>query len=433
VSPVDAHASRRIAVIIIACVLSALALTLVTSWLSDDIDDEVLAGAEPVEPDDPERPPPDAPETQLNARLDPIEAAPLEADPIEGSSNIERLPGAPASPVPPGSLSITPKVTVPPTTPTTAVAAPPTSQLTTTAVPAPTAVPTTTSTTTTSSSTTTTTTTTVPPHTPAAWNLTTYFGLGAWVDVYDWSNAYTDGDPDIGLDEIEFLADHGVRTIYLQHGRWDHDGDLVDPERQRRLIDRAHLEGMEVVAWYLPALVDPEEDLRRILAATQLPFDGLAIDIETDVLEDVELRTRRQIELNAALRSRLGSAVMGGIVYAPVALELRASSAWPGYPWTDIINSYDVLLPMAYSTYRDAGSSLRDPAIYARANVDRLRELGSGQRPIHVVGGLAEGLNTDQAGRFVDASRSSGVAGWSVYDAASSSHEVTDAITRASG
>src|SRR5207244_13340436 len=59
------------------------------------------------------------------------------------------------------------------------------------------------------------------------------------------------------------------------------------------IITRAHLRGLRVVGWYLPAYTDPGADLRKLVAAARLGVDGLAVDIEARNVSDVGERNRR--------------------------------------------------------------------------------------------------------------------------------------------
>lgn len=41
-------------------------------------------------------------------------------------------------------------------------------------------------------------------------------GLGAWVDVYDWTVELGGKEPTVDVEDIEAMADSGVQTVYLQ-------------------------------------------------------------------------------------------------------------------------------------------------------------------------------------------------------------------------
>src|SRR5690606_15877221 len=115
-----------------------------------------------------------------------------------------------------------------------------------------------------------TTTTTAPPSTtttapPPKFTLEPYRGLGAWMDVYDWSATFAKGGPALEPDAVDVLAAQGVQTLYIQASKWDAPTDVLEPERLLAFIERADHHGIAVVGWYLPTLEDPARDLQRLL------------------------------------------------------------------------------------------------------------------------------------------------------------------------
>src|SRR5206468_2176981 len=128
-----------------------------------------------------------------------------------------------------------------------------------------------------------------------------------------------------------------------------------------RLVDAAHAAGLRVVAWYLPTLLYPARDLRRVLAALHFTtpaggrFDSFALDIEASDVRTVSLRNARLAVLAAALRAAAGPAYpLGAIVPSAVGMELHPKY-WPDFPYAQLRQSFDVFLPMAYFTYRVKG------------------------------------------------------------------------------
>src|SRR3546814_3501889 len=128
-----------------------------------------------------------------------------------------------------------------------------------------------------------------------AWTVTPYQGLGAWIDVYDWTDEFTGGDPPVGLDDIDAMAEAGIQTVFVQVAHNRSADDVSEPERLDSTIDKAHDRGMQVVAWYLQTLVDTATDLRRLVAASELDVDGLGVDNESVEIADPEERTRRRV------------------------------------------------------------------------------------------------------------------------------------------
>lgn len=275
----------------------------------------------------------------------------------------------------------------------------------TTAAPATTAAPTTT------------TTTTAPPPAPAQrFTLEPYRGLGAWVDVYDWTLAHAHGSA-LPVETVDQLAAQGVQTIFIQASKWDAPGLVIEPDLLLAWIDRAHSHGIDVVGWFLPTLEDPSHDLQRLLAIAALPVDGLAVDIEARNVTDPAERSARAVQLSTALRAALPGEVLGAIPMEPVLMEDVNPSFWPGFPWAELAPSYDVWLPMAYWTNRKVSSPWRDAYLYTAANVDRIRaHIGQPAAPVHVLGGIGDQTTVVDLQRFRQAAAERGAIGGSIYD-----------------
>jgi hypothetical protein len=285
------------------------------------------------------------------------------------------------------------------------------------AVPTPVAPPTEPPTTTTTLPPTTTTTTSPPPPARAgAWTIGPYQGTGVWLDVYDWTNEITGGSPRVSVDDIDRMADLGIQTIYIQTAHRRSAANVIEPERLLPMIDRAHARGMAVVAWYLPQLVDVPTDLRRLVAAAQLPVDGLGVDIEATDVTDPALRTERLLGLSWALRDAVGTKAISAITLDAVHLQVINPGFWPGFPWVQLGQVYDVIVPMSYWSVRKA-PEWRQGERYTAENIDRIRV--STQRadmPIHVAGGIADGITLDDVAGMVRTIQHRGVLGGSLYD-----------------
>ena len=85
-----------------------------------------------------------------------------------------------------------------------------------------------------------------------AGSIDAFRGFGAWVDVFDWTNEFTNGKPAVGPAAVDRMADLGVQTLYIQAARQESPNDIIEPGLLHPIIDRAHQRGMGVVAWYLP-------------------------------------------------------------------------------------------------------------------------------------------------------------------------------------
>jgi hypothetical protein len=273
-------------------------------------------------------------------------------------------------------------------------------------------------------------TTTTPPAAPApapAARVGPFRGLGAWVDVFDFSPNYMNAGettPVVTPADVDRLAAEGVRTLYLQVARDDErtPGIIESPDVVRAFLGRAHAVGMQVVAWYLPKKYDDADVERfRAIAAIRVEdrgFDGIGVDIEwrADVPDTTE-RNRRLVDLSAKLRAALPDLPLAAIVFPPVATDIINQALWPSFPWRELAPSYDAWMPMAYWTNRSAGSEWRDAHRYVSANVAMVREhLGDPAAPVHPIGGIGDAATLGDYEGFVRAATEQGVVGLSVYD-----------------
>jgi hypothetical protein len=247
--------------------------------------------------------------------------------------------------------------------------------------------------------------------------LVPYVGLGAWVDVFDWSSSYTGGKPTVGPADVDRMANLGVQTLYIQAARADSPNDVVDPELLSPMIQRAHARGIRVVVWYLPTLTDTGADLRRLVAIAGLGAEGEAVDIESREVQDPSERSRRLVDLSNGLRAALPGRTLGAIVFPPTGMEVINPSYWPGFPWAGIAHDYDVWLPMAYWTSRTAESGWHDGYRYTLDNVERLRnDLHNPAAPVHAIGGIADKVTAAEVDGMVRAVAATGSIGGSLYD-----------------
>ncbi|MET0727028.1 MAG: hypothetical protein ABWZ76_01885 [Acidimicrobiales bacterium] len=252
-----------------------------------------------------------------------------------------------------------------------------------------------------------------PP--PGSWTIVPYEGLGAWVDVYDWTDEFTAGAPPVGLADIEAMADQGIQTLFLQTGHSRSASDVLETERLTAIVDEAHKHDMHVVAWYLPTLVDLDEDLRRLTRAAELPVDGLSVDIEAIDVTDPAERTLRLLQLTEQLRTAVGAdKVLGAITLTAVHLEVLNPDYWPGYPWAELGAAYDAVLPMAYWSIRTG--ELRSGDRYIGENIDRIRVLVGAEVPVHGIGGIADAVTVEDLDGMVAALMERGAIGGSLYD-----------------
>lgn len=243
-------------------------------------------------------------------------------------------------------------------------------------------------------------------------------GFGTWLDAYEWSPTVTKGRPAASPDDVDAMADAGVRTLYLQSTLGSSDVDIVDPEVFRKFVDTAHGRGMKVVGWYLPGLVDLDRDVRRFQALADAGVDGLAVDIEGDAIADFTRRNARLVELSARLQRQFANRFgVAAVVLSPLALEKFKPQFWPNFPWQELAPYYDVWMPMGYWTFRRSETPEWDDGYrYTAGNFELLRTLTGLAHPlIHTIGGLTSDLRAGQAAEMVRAVEDNGGIGASLY------------------
>jgi hypothetical protein len=256
----------------------------------------------------------------------------------------------------------------------------------------------------------------LPGSVRAAPSIAAYRGLGTWVSIFG-TEAYS--SPDVVAAAI---AARGVKTVYVQTGNYSQADDVVNPVELGVFVDQLHARGMRVVAWYLPGLRTPAVDLRRALAAVsfQTPaggrFDGFALDIESSAVKSPALRTRRLLSLSRQLRAAVGPGyALGAIIPAPRGME-QVPKYWPGFPYAQLAQIYDVFLPMVYWTFSVKGPE--GTYGYLAWSLAILREAtGEPRLPIHLVGGTTDHARLTEVQAFAQVVHDQGpVVGWSLYD-----------------
>jgi hypothetical protein len=245
--------------------------------------------------------------------------------------------------------------------------------------------------------------------------LEAYAGLGTWLPIYVFAKkAWRNPER-----QVAAMAQNGAQTLYLETGNYKQRVDVVRPRAVGRFVDAAHAAGLRVVAWYLPSFGRPSQDERRALAAIRFRsvsgerFDAFALDIEATVVRRMDLRNQRLLRLSARLRKAVGPAYpLGAITPSPVGMS---PSYWPNIPYRALTRSYDVFLPMAYSTLRGVHGS-RATRAYLSATVAAIRTgTGNPKVPIHLIGGLSEKMGVAETAGFMHAVADSAPLGYSLY------------------
>lgn len=240
--------------------------------------------------------------------------------------------------------------------------------------------------------------------------LTAYEGLGSWVDLFDrspWRN------PSM---TVRKMAARGVRTIYLQTATYGSPAPVVYPKKVAEFIASAHRRDMTVVGWSVPSFTTPKKDLRRARAGAKFEtgegerFDSFALDIEANIVRSIWLRNRRLLTLSNGLRDAVGPDYPLGAI-----IPDSHSLYWPDFPYKEIAERYQVMIPMAYSTFQTHGyKGVRD---YTARNIKTIRrKTGDPHTPVHVIGGIADDVGVPAARGFVRAIKDHGALGASLYD-----------------
>ncbi|MBL89351.1 MAG: hypothetical protein CL517_03625 [Actinobacteria bacterium] len=226
-------------------------------------------------------------------------------------------------------------------------------------------------------------------------SISSYRGLGAWVDSFDADPNYLRGSSTVLPSDALEMSENRIRTLFLQSSRsQDRSNQLIsDPWYLTEFLLNAHANGLDVVAWYLPKWSDNGEDLERMLALADFEvlghkFDGLAVDIEwnRDDLEYQE-RSSRLVELSKGLRENLEDRVLGAIVMPPVVTDVINPNFWPEFPWVELADVYDVWLPMNYWSFRTEEHA--DSNYYNSENIKLLRNNLKDQNAlVHAIGGV---------------------------------------------
>jgi hypothetical protein len=257
-----------------------------------------------------------------------------------------------------------------------------------------------------------TTSTTLAPY-PAPANLplrataatiTPYYGLGTWIDAFDWTVQKGGRIPKVSAQTVDAMAANGVQTLFVQAARFD-SADVAEPERLLPIINRAHDLGLYVVVWYLPTFTDVNADLRRSVAIANLDVDGISIDIEARDVANVIDRNQRLLSYSQSLRALLPGRFIANNIVQPNILDAVPNlwpteygkppavptSYWALFPYVDIASYYDLWMIQSYWTQRSTGGGWRDAYRISIDNASRLRSiLGRSDLPIYLIGGVGD-------------------------------------------
>ena len=258
-----------------------------------------------------------------------------------------------------------------------------------------------------------------------AWTVVPHTGLGAWVDVYDWTVELGGPAPSVDADDVDAMAEAGVQTLYIQtaHTRSATPG-VMEPERLAPIIQRAH-DHRHARGGVVPAHLRGRRRRPAARSPSRPPSTSAG-------WPSTSSRPRSPTSPSATAacstsRTRLRAAVgpdkaIAAITPSAVHLQVVNPSYWPAFPWSELADTYDAMLPMTYWSIRTG--DLRDGETYTADNLDRIRaSVGDSDIPIVPVGGLAEDSTVDDLEGMVAAIDARGSPGGGLYDWATSTPE----------
>ncbi|MFN2522039.1 MAG: hypothetical protein ABR614_01805 [Mycobacteriales bacterium] len=252
-------------------------------------------------------------------------------------------------------------------------------------------------------------------------DLRSFTGLGTWVDGYDFARELT-SSPSVTARTVSFMAQRGVKTIYLQGAKQSTRTPyaMLSRDRVGQILLAAHARGIRVVGWYLPTFDSPAADWTHLDAMLQFKvngqhFDAIGLDIEDN---DVPVATRnaRLVDLTRKARARTWLP-LAAIVLPPVLTEIVHPGYWGGsFPWAALKPAYDVWIPMGYYTAYTRYPTWRNAATSTTEDIRRIRNHLQARVPVAYAGGLAGSSTATDYTRFTSAARNEGALGVSAYD-----------------
>lgn len=242
-----------------------------------------------------------------------------------------------------------------------------------------------------------------------------FSGLGAWVDVYDY--------PLLPLHKtIAVLKKAGVQTLYMETGM-SGTRQAVVPESVPWLV-AAHKAGMKVVAWYLPYYVNVHSDVARTVWIARfthngIRFDGVGVDIEfKGAMGNNRIWNRNVVAHMNGVRHALGPDYpLAAIPPPPLQMRL-APETWQGFPWAQLGKVSSDIMLMSYWSFRTGCPriALNCPYEFTKYNVEITRRLTGDRVPIHVIGGVGDGITWSGLNQFVQGAIDAHADGASIYD-----------------
>ncbi len=259
-----------------------------------------------------------------------------------------------------------------------------------------------------------------------AWTLVPHTGLGAWVDVYDWTVELGGPAPSVDADDVDAMADAGVQTLYIQTAHTRSATPGRDGAGAPRLRSSSAPTTGGCTSWRgtcRPSRTSTPT-CSALTESAALDVGGLAVDIESTAVADVAERNRRLLDLSERLRAAVGpDKAVAAITPSAVHLQVVNPSYWPAFPWSELADTYDALLPMSYWTIRTGDAPETARPTPPTTSIGSGRASATADIPIVPVGGLAEDSTIDDLEGMVAAIDERGSPGGGLYDWATSTPE----------
>lgn len=244
-------------------------------------------------------------------------------------------------------------------------------------------------------------------------SITAFRGLGAWIDLYDLSRP--------PAASVATMKANGVRTLYIETARYNSPSAIVSGNAA--WLDAAKAAGLRVVAWYLPGYSEWfERDVAWTVAAARYRtargnrYDAIGVDIEHQASSSSTAAFNRDaVEHLRRVRAALGPAYPIAAITIPPVVEQINPGGWGGFPWAGIGRYADVVMPMAYWSYRDCAATPRYCAYGYTAENIRLSARLTGL-PVHDIGGVGNAVSAAEVRDFARAVEDSSAIGGSLYD-----------------
>ncbi|HVE45704.1 MAG TPA: peptidoglycan-binding domain-containing protein [Acidimicrobiales bacterium] len=243
-------------------------------------------------------------------------------------------------------------------------------------------------------------------------------GKGMWIWLADQAEG---GDPHA---IVKRAKDVGLTHLYVRTGSLKEGFYAAD--FLNRLLPVAHAAKLRVYAWDFPYLDNVDNDLNRALAAIRhLTPDGHRVD---GYSADIELKSMG-VNVTPATAGHFGKALRDAVGpdYPLIATVPRPDPRISGYPFAEVVASFDAIAPMVYWLHRDPANDM----------AGAIRDLGRFGKPI-----IPAGQAYDSSGeggppgvpprpqliRFMQTGDQLGAAGVSWWSWQHASQEAWDAV-----